>query len=102
LLDLVYQQGLNVLHTTPDALTLWWMDRSKISISNVQFGTTQMSFDVVNPTTRSCIVRIPLGDYEAVGVGYPHNESDEFGVRWLKMVVPGGSQHVQLGLQAAQ
>ena len=102
LLDLIYQQGLNVVHTTPDALTLWWMDRNRISISNVQFGATRMSFDVINPTTRSCIVRIPLGDYEAVNVSYPHNVSDEFGVRWLKMVLPGGSQHVELSLQAVQ
>lgn len=102
LLDLVHQQGLNVVHTTPDGLTLWWMDRSRISVSNVEFGSTQMSFDVTNPTTRSCIVRIPLGNQQAVGVSYPHSESDEFGVRWLKMVLPAGSQHVQLGLQAAE
>lgn len=102
MLGIVQQHGMNVLHTTPDALTLWWMDRSKISISNVNWSTTQLSFDVANPTMQSCIVRIPLGSYEAVDLGYPHSESDEFGVRWLRMVLPSGSQHVQLNLQSAQ
>lgn len=102
MLNIVDYYGTQVLHTTPDNLTLWWMDRSRISISNVQYSSNRLTFDATKPSAGNYIVAVPLGGYEAVSVPYPHAVREQFGVRWLMLVLEGGSTHVTLDLRRAE
>lgn len=101
ILDLADHYGLRALHTTPDNLALWWMDRSEISIANVQFSANRLEFDSCKPSAGDYVVRIPMGGYEAVDVPYPHRVEERFGVKWLMIALQGGSTRVELNLRPA-
>jgi hypothetical protein len=98
MLSSVDAQGLNILHSTPDNLTRWWLDRSSIAISSIQFLNNRLSFHASKPSAGSYVVKIPLGGFEPVQVPYPYEIKTMFGNRWLMIVLPEGESDVSLDL----
>ncbi len=92
------QQGLNVLHTTPDALTLWWMDRSATTLTDVQFADGQLTFLSSTPAPGGVVVKIPIGDRQVAHASHPYATREDFGERWLMLTLPQGSHQVRVDL----
>jgi len=99
LLTLIDQQGLNILHTTPNDLTLWWMDRSASSISNAQLNGGTLTFEASTPAPWGFTAAIPLGNWD---VGYASHQftvrETPSGQRRLMMALPQGTTQVRIDL----
>lgn len=96
----ISQQGLNVLHTTPDTLTLWWMDRSDTTVSDVAFVGNRLTFTCSTASPLGVTVKVPIDDYGIAAASHPYTIKSMFGERWLMMVMPPGVSQVSVDFAA--
>lgn len=92
------QQGLNVIHTTPDALTLWWMDRSDTTLTDVRFVDGSLTFSSSTPAPGGFIAKIPIGNRQVSYVSHPYTIREDFGRRWLMLTLPQGNAQARIDL----
>ncbi len=98
LLSMIKEQGINTLHSSPDTITQWWIDRSKISIDNIIVGDGKLRFQAHSPSNAAFVVKIALGSMDISDPVYPHKIIEAFGQRWLMLVMPGGDTDVVLDI----
>jgi len=96
---LIDERGLLALHSTPDELTRWWLDRSQTRIEDAKYVAGRLSFRVFAPSARGCIVKLPLAARVPTGIRLPHKVIRKFGRKWLMLVLPQGETQVGLSLE---
>jgi hypothetical protein len=96
LLSLIEEQRILALHSTPDGVARWWLDRSNTRIEDVKLDGGRLSFLASTPSPSGFIARIPLGSLTPSEVGFPHRVIEKFGRRWLMLVLPEGETQVEV------
>lgn len=98
LLSLIQERGLKVLHSTPDAVAQWWLDRSRTRIEEATFQQGTLRFRVCTPSPLGCIVKVPVGSFQTASTRLPHEVSRKFGQKWLMLVLGKGETDVKVEL----
>jgi hypothetical protein len=93
--------GARVLHMGNDQVCEWWEARSRSTVSDLIIQENSIRFKCHCAYPSGMIVKIPVnGDSEfqvlCSGNTVAYKEKNEFGRRWIYVVVPSGEQNIEI------
>ena len=93
--------GARVLHMGNDQVCEWWEARSRSTVNDLIVQENSIRFKCNCAYPSGMIVKIPVdGDSEFQvfrnGNAVPYQEKQEFGRRWIYVIVPSGEQSIKI------
>ncbi|MDH7480488.1 MAG: hypothetical protein QHH26_00765 [Armatimonadota bacterium] len=96
LLSLIKEWGITPVHSTPDALAKWWIDRNDSQIKDIRKTDGKETFTIQTPSELGCIVKLRyFGAPPSISLPYRTIKLDKQS-SWLMIAVPPGETRVEI------
>lgn len=99
LLVMIEEKNLKILHSTPDKVTEWWLNRSQGRIENVRLEKNFLDFEASCSYPDGYIVKIPLGQKKVSYANFPYTVKKLFSQKWVFLILPKGGNKVKIGFK---
>lgn len=101
ILKRIAQRGAHVLHMGNNELAEWWHVRSRATLDEVVLARDSLRFRYSCDHHAGMIVKVPLLERAVsaatcAGRAVHHRTRVDFGSKWLYVVLPAGSHHVEV------
>lgn len=100
----IRERGIIAKHMGNDQLCIWWEERSKSTISDLQIDEEEIVFIATCNYPEGMIVKVPLGDADAYSVKCDGRNAifqnrREFGQNWVYLISPSGRHKIEVKTQ---
>lgn len=97
LLRVIEEKKVNILHSTPDRVSDWWLARSRGRIEEVTFEDDSLNFTAFCSYEEGFIVKVPLDERTILRANFPCKVKRVFSRKWAFLILPGGESRVTIG-----
>ena len=96
IVEIADRKNLKILHSTPDRVTQWWIERSKSKISDIELKNNTMTFNVFCTAKQGIAVRIYTGNKKIIDANFPFKMKKLHSKKFLFLFIPHGENKVKI------